>query len=84
MPLIRKKHLLSFSSHQLRDRREMKLVAEMCNSSVQQLLVPFESPHETKYKCVAIYVFGDVHALINGCIEKCEFTDILEHRSMQW
>ena len=56
----------------------MKLVAKMCNSRVQELLVPCESPHETKDKCMVIYVFVHVHALINGYIEKCEFANILE------
>ena len=62
----------------------MKLVEKMCNSRVQELLVPYESPHETKDKCMVIYVFVHVHALINGWIGKCEFVDILEHQSMQW
>ena len=78
MPLIIKKHLFRFSSQQLRDMREMGLVEKMCISRVQELLVPCESPHETKEKCMVIYVFGHVHALINGYIEKCEFADILE------
>ena len=60
------------------------MVEKMCNSRVQELLVPYESPHETKYKCMFIYVFGHVHALINCYIDKCEFVDILEHQSMQW
>ena len=71
MPLIRKKHLFSFSSQQLRDMREMKLVAKMCNYRVQELLDPCESPREMKDKCMVIYVFGHVHSLINGCIDKC-------------
>ena len=57
---------------------------KMCNSRVQELLVPCESPHETKDKCMVIYVFGLVHALINGFVDKCEFADILKHQSMQW
>ena len=84
MPLIIKKHLFSFSSQQLRDRREMKLVAKMCNSRVQELVVPYESPHETMDKCMVIYVFSHVHALINGFIDKCEFVDIIKDQSMQW
>ena len=84
MPLIKKKHLFKFSAQKLRDRSEMNLVAKMCNSRVQELLVPCESPHETKDKCMVIYVFVHVDALINGCIEKCEFVDILKNQSMQW
>ena len=60
----------------------MKLVAKMCKSRVKELRIPSESPHDTKEKCMVIYVFGHVHALINVCIDKCEFVDILEHQSM--
>ena len=59
----------------------MKLVAKMRNPRVQELFVPCESPHETKDKCVVIYVFVHFHALINGFIDKCEFVDILKHQS---
>jgi hypothetical protein len=53
---------------------------KMCNAKVQQLLVPCELPHETKDKCMVIYVFGDALALINGHLDKCEFVDILKHQ----
>lgn len=52
----------------------------MCNARLEQLILACELTHEIKDKCVVVYVvFGYAHAMIHGCINKCEFASVLNH-----
>lgn len=78
MPLISKDHPLQLYFTTMKGNETS---GKMCNARVQQLIVPFELPHGIRDKCMVMYVFGDVLALFNGFLDKCEFVNILKHQS---